>query len=158
MMRCGIGFDAHRFAEGRRLMLGGVEIAGARGLDGHSDADVLLHALVDAMLGAAALGDLGMHFPDSDSRWKDAASGSFVEHALRLLREGGWEIGNVDATVMAQVPKITPFRAAIRKSIAALLGLDENLVSLKATTTDHMGFIGREEGIAAQALVTIYNK
>lgn len=158
MMRCGIGFDAHRFADGRRLMLGGVQIAGARGLDGHSDADVLLHALVDAMLGAAALGDLGMHFPDTDSRWKDAASRSFVEHALLLLRESGWEIGNVDLTVMAQVPKITPFRASIRTSIAALLGLDENLVSLKATTTDHMGFIGREEGIAAQALVTIYSK
>ena len=158
MIRTGTGFDAHRFGEGRRLMLGGLEIPGARGLQGHSDADVLLHALTDALLGAAALGDIGMHFPDSDPKWKGAASRVFVERACAMLAEAGWGIANADLTLIAQAPKIQPHRESIRGSIAAILGVDVKRVSLKATTTDHMGFIGREEGIAAQALVTLYRK
>lgn len=158
MFRSGIGFDAHRFGDGRKLMLGGTEIAGARGLEGHSDADVLLHALADALLGAGCLGDIGMHFPDTDPQWSGAPSKKFVEYAVQELRSAGWEVSNVDLTLIAQVPKIAPFRTAIRRSVATMIGIEENLVSLKATTTDHMGFIGREEGIAAQALVTIYKK
>lgn len=158
MIRTGMGFDAHRFGEGRRLMLGGVEIPGARGLQGHSDADVLLHALTDALLGAAALGDIGMHFPDSDPKWKGAASRAFVERSCAILAEAGWEIVNADLTLIAQAPKIQPHREKIRVSIASILGVDEDRVSLKATTTDHMGCIGREEGVAAQALVTIQRK
>jgi 2-C-methyl-D-erythritol 2,4-cyclodiphosphate synthase len=157
-VRSGCGFDAHRFGDGRRLMLGGIEIAGTRGLEGHSDADVLLHALADALLGAAALGDIGMHFPDSDPQWKGTPSRKFVEYARQELGQAGWEISNVDLTVIAQSPKIAPFRTAIRRSVAEILELADDQVSLKATTTDHMGFIGREEGIAAQALVTIYKK
>jgi 2-C-methyl-D-erythritol 2,4-cyclodiphosphate synthase len=155
MTRVGMGFDAHRFGVGRALMLGGIEIAGARGLQGHSDADVLLHALTDALLGAAALGDLGAHFPDTDPKWKGASSRVFVETAASKLRDLGWTIANVDLTLIAQVPKIAPHREAIRSSVAQILGLAPELVSLKATTTDHMGFIGREEGIAAQAAVLI---
>lgn len=158
MIRTGMGFDAHRFGEGRRLMLGGVEIPGGRGLQGHSDADVLLHALTDALLGAAALGDLGMHFPDSDPKWKGAASRTFVERACAMLEQEGWGIANVDLTLIAQVPKIQPHRESIRRSIASILDVAEDQVSLKATTTDHLGFIGREEGIAAHALVTIQRK
>lgn len=157
-IRSGSGFDAHRFSDGRRLMLGGIEIAGARGLEGHSDADVLLHALADALLGAAALGDIGMHFPDSDPQWKGVPSRKFVEYAHQEVRQAGWEISNVDLTLIAQIPKIAPFRAAIRRSVAEILDIADDQVSLKATTTDHMGFVGREEGIAAQALVTIYKK
>lgn len=157
-IRSGCGFDAHRFSDGRRLMLGGIEIVGARGLEGHSDADVLLHALADALLGAVALGDIGMHFPDSDPQWKGTPSRRFVEYARHELRQIGWEISNVDLTLIAQVPKIAPFRTAIRRSVAEILELADDQVSLKATTTDHMGFIGREEGIAAQAIVTIYKK
>ena len=158
MIRAGMGFDSHRFAEGRKLMLGGVEIPGARGLQGHSDADVLLHALTDALLGAAALGDLGMHFPDTDPKWKGAASRTFVERSCALLEQQGWTVVNVDLTLIAQVPKIQPHRDAIRRSIASILDLPEERVSVKATTTDHMGFIGREEGIAAQAIATLQRK
>lgn len=139
-------------------MLGGVEIPGGRGLQGHSDADVLLHALTDALLGAAALGDLGMHFPDSDPKWKGAASRTFVERACAMLEQEGWGIANVDLTLIAQIPKIHPHRDSIRRSIASILDVAEDQVSLKATTTDHLGFIGREEGIAAHALVTIQRK
>src|SRR4051812_193435 len=127
-VRSGIGFDAHRFGHDRRLMLGGVEIPGARGLQGHSDADVLLHALTDALLGAAALGDIGMHFPDDDPEWKGAPSRLFVEKAVSLVRAQGWEISSVDLTLIAQVPKLQPHRDRIRNSIASILNLSEDTV------------------------------
>jgi len=155
MFRIGIGFDAHRFAPKRRLLLGGFEIPHDQGLLGHSDADVLLHALSDALLGAAGLGDLGSIFPDSDPQWKDAPSRVFVEQILLMLNQQGWSVVNLDLTVIAQVPKIAPHRAAIKSSIASLLKLPEDQVSVKATTSDGMGFTGRKEGIAAQAVALI---
>lgn len=155
IFRSGLGFDAHRFSHNRKLILGGIEIAYDRGLAGHSDADVVLHALCDALLGAAALGDLGTHFPDSDAAWKGVSSKMFIERILEMLSHDQWKICNVDVTVIAQVPKISPHRDAIRKSIAETLKLDETAVSVKATTTDTMGFTGREEGIAAIAVVLI---
>jgi 2-C-methyl-D-erythritol 2,4-cyclodiphosphate synthase len=154
-IRTGLGFDAHRFSHNRKLILGGIEIAYDRGLAGHSDADVVLHALGDALLGAAALGDLGMHFPDSDPAWKGASSKIFIERILEMLSRDQWKISNVDLTIIAQVPKISPHRETIRKSIAQTLQLDEAAVSIKATTSDTMGFTGREEGIAAIAVVLI---
>jgi 2-C-methyl-D-erythritol 2,4-cyclodiphosphate synthase len=153
MFHVGIGFDAHRFSKGRKLILGGVEIPYARGLAGHSDADVLLHALADALLGAAGLGDLGKHFPDSDAAWKNAPSTVFIEKILIKIR--GWSVVNADLTIIAQVPKIEPYRDAIRKSVARTLNCRQSLINLKATTTDSMGFIGRKEGIAAQAIVLL---
>ena len=153
--RIGSGFDAHRFASGRKLFLGGIEIPHDSGLGGHSDADVLLHALTDALLGAAALGDIGQHFPDSDSKWKNASSKVFVESAMQMLREKSYRVANVDLTVLAESPKLHKHRLNIRRSIAALLQIPEDCVNLKATTTDEMGFIGRNEGIAAQAIVLL---
>jgi 2-C-methyl-D-erythritol 2,4-cyclodiphosphate synthase len=155
IFRSGLGFDAHRFSHNRKLILGGIEIAYDRGLAGHSDADVVLHALADALLGAAALGDLGEHFPDSDPAWKGASSKTFIELILEMLTHDQWKICNLDVTIIAQVPKISPHRDVIRKSIAETLKLDESSVSVKATTTDTMGFTGREEGIAAIAVVLI---
>jgi 2-C-methyl-D-erythritol 2,4-cyclodiphosphate synthase len=154
-IRTGLGFDAHRFSHNRKLILGGIEIGYDRGLSGHSDADVVFHALGDALLGAAALGDLGTHFPDSDPAWKGASSKIFIERIVEMLTSDQWKICNVDITIIAQVPKISPHREAIRKSIAQTLNLDESSVSVKATTTDTMGFTGREEGIAAIAIVLI---
>lgn len=155
MYRVGFGFDAHQFGENRKLILGGVEIPGNKGLKGHSDADALLHALADAMLGAASLGDLGTHFPDTDPAWKDASSKVFIESILGMLKKEGWNIVNADLTILAQVPKLQTYKTRIQKSVAAMLKVSENYISIKATTTDHMGFIGREEGIAAQAVVLI---
>ncbi len=155
IVRTGLGFDAHRFSDGRKLILGGVEIPHKQGLSGHSDADVLLHALADALLGAAALGDLGTHFPDSDPAWKGASGRIFIERILEMLARDHWTICNADMTVIAQLPKISPHREAIRKSIAQMLKLEESSVSVKATTSDTMGFTGREEGIAAIAVVLI---
>lgn len=155
MYRVGFGFDAHQFGENRKLILGGVEIPGNKGLKGHSDADALLHALADAMLGAAALGDLGTHFPDTDPAWKDASSKVFIEAILGMLKKEGWNIVNADLTILAQVPKLQTYKTRIQKSVAAILKVSENYISIKATTTDHLGFIGREEGIAAQAVVLI---
>ncbi|HSE42765.1 MAG TPA: 2-C-methyl-D-erythritol 2,4-cyclodiphosphate synthase [Acidobacteriota bacterium] len=155
IVRTGIGFDAHRFIEGRKLMLGGIEIPHSHGLRGHSDADVVLHAIADALLGAAALGDLGTHFPDTDPKWKGVASSIFITRILEMLSVDRWNISNVDTTVIAQVPKLLPHRAAIRKSIAEILKLNETSISIKATTSDTMGFTGREEGIAAIAVVVI---
>jgi 2-C-methyl-D-erythritol 2,4-cyclodiphosphate synthase len=155
IFRTGLGFDAHRFSHNRKLILGGVEIAYDRGLAGHSDADVVLHALGDALLGAAALGDLGTHFPDSDAAWKGASSKMFIERIVEMLSHDQWKICNADITIIAQVPKISPHREVIRKSIAQAMKLDESAVSVKATTTDTMGFTGREEGIAAIAVVLI---
>jgi len=150
-VRIGNGFDVHALVPGRRLVLGGVDIPFERGLDGHSDADVLLHALADAILGALALGDIGRHFPDSDSRWKGADSRVLLRHVVGLATEAGYRIGNVDVTVIAQAPKIAPHVAAMRTNIAADLDCDERCVSVKATTTEHLGFAGRGEGIAALA-------
>lgn len=136
-------------------MLGGVEIPQARGLRGHSDADVLLHALADALLGAAGLEDIGAHFPDTEGMWKDAESSLFIRNIMRMLKKKSFTVENVDLTVIAQVPKIGSHREAIKKSIAALLGIAPASVNVKATTTDYMGFIGRAEGMAAQAVVLL---
>jgi 2-C-methyl-D-erythritol 4-phosphate cytidylyltransferase / 2-C-methyl-D-erythritol 2,4-cyclodiphosphate synthase len=153
--RTGIGYDVHRFASGRRLILGGVEIAHDRGLEGHSDADVLLHAIADAVLGAAALGDIGQHFPPSDERFRDADSQLLLREAVHLAREAGWTPGNVDATILAEAPRVAPHVPRMRERIAACLGLAQHAVSVKATTNEGLGSIGRGEGIAALATATL---
>ena len=154
-MRIGNGYDSHRFAEGRRLILGGVEIPHERGLAGHSDADVVLHAITDALLGTIGAGDIGMHFPPSDPQWRGAASARFLEHAAGLIAAKGGIIDFIDVTIICEAPKIGPHRDAIRASIAAILHLPESDVSVKATTTERLGFTGRREGIAAQAVATV---
>ena len=154
-VRTGIGYDAHRFASGRRLVLGGIEIAHDRGLEGHSDADVLLHAIADAVLGAASLGDIGQHFPPSDERFQDADSQYLLREVARLAREAGWVPGNIDATVLAEAPRIGPHVPLMRERIASCLGLLPGAVSVKATTNEGMGSIGRGEGIAALATATL---
>jgi len=153
--RTGIGYDVHRFAAGRKLILGGIEIPYERGLDGHSDADVLLHAIADALLGAAALGDIGVHFPPTDMRWKDLDSRDILRHAVELLKDQGWIPGNLDATIIAEAPKINPHVPMMRAEIARVTGLSEDAISIKATTNERMGFVGREEGIAVLASATI---
>jgi 2-C-methyl-D-erythritol 2,4-cyclodiphosphate synthase len=153
--RIGQGFDVHAFAEGRALIVGGVRIAHPRGLAGHSDADVLAHAIADALLGAAGLGDIGHHFPDSDARWKDADSLKLLAHVAGLLAERGWGVVNVDATIVAQTPKMAPHLPAMREKLAGAMGIEAGRVNLKATTTERLGFAGREEGIAAQATAMI---
>lgn len=154
-VRVGNGFDVHAFAPGRRLVIGGVTIPFDRGLAGHSDADVLLHAIADAMLGALALGDIGMHFPDTQATWKDADSRVLLRHVAGLARERGYTIGNVDATLIAQVPRLGPHVPAMRAHLASDLACDVDKVSVKATTTERLGFAGREEGIAALATVLL---
>ncbi|MBS0328012.1 MAG: 2-C-methyl-D-erythritol 2,4-cyclodiphosphate synthase [Proteobacteria bacterium] len=154
-LRIGSGFDAHAFAAGRPLVLGGVTVPFDRGLAGHSDADVLLHAIADAILGALALGDLGTHFPDGDPRWKDADSRRILRQAGSLAASARYAIVNVDATVIAQAPRLAPYVAAMRANVAADLGCETGAVSVKATTTDHLGFTGRGEGIAASAVVLL---
>lgn len=153
--RIGTGFDVHAFANGRPLVIGGVTIAHDRGLLGHSDADVLLHAISDALLGALALGDIGMHFPDTDARYRGADSRALLRHVMSLVASRGYAIGNVDATVIAQVPKLAPHIDAMRANICADLACDLDRVSVKATTSERLGFTGREEGIAAQAVVLV---
>ncbi|TXI49554.1 MAG: 2-C-methyl-D-erythritol 2,4-cyclodiphosphate synthase [Lysobacter sp.] len=150
--RIGQGFDVHAFGDGDHVMLGGVRVPHARGIVAHSDGDVALHALCDAMLGALALGDIGTHFPPSDARWKGADSRAFVRHCDALLRERGWRVGNADITVICERPKVGPHARAMREAIAADLGIDIDDVSVKATTTETLGFAGRGEGIAAQAV------
>ena len=150
-MRAGLGIDSHRFAAGRRLVLGGVEIPYEQGLAGHSDADVLAHAIADALLGAAGLGDIGEHFPDVDETWRDANSIELLRTVVERVREAGYELVHVDATVMLERPKLTPYREAIRDSLSAVLGS----VNVKATTGEGMGFVGRGEGAAALAVVTL---
>ena len=154
-LRIGNGFDVHALVAGRPLILGGVTIPHDRGLAGHSDADVLLHAITDAILGALALGDLGKHFPDTDPRWRGADSRALLRHVFALAFDAGWEVGNIDATLIAQAPKVAPYVAQMRTNIALDLGCDESRVSVKATTTEHLGFTGREEGIAALATVLL---
>ncbi len=153
--RTGMGYDVHRLAAGEQLWLGGVKIDHEMGLAGHSDADVLLHALTDALLGAAAAGDIGDHFPPSDPQWRGAASARFAEFAASLIREKGGVIHNVDMTIICEAPKIKPHRDNMRNSIAQILAIDVDRVSIKATTTEGLGFTGRGEGIAAQAIATI---
>jgi 2-C-methyl-D-erythritol 4-phosphate cytidylyltransferase/2-C-methyl-D-erythritol 2,4-cyclodiphosphate synthase len=150
-----MGFDVHAFAGNGPIMLGGIEVPHRRGLAGHSDADVVLHAITDAVLGAAGLGDIGEHFPPSDARWKGAASSLFLAHAVDLARSRGAIIDHVDCTIIAEAPKIGPYRAAMREKIAGIMGLSFDQVSIKATTTEGLGFTGRHEGIAAQAVASI---
>ena len=145
----GFGFDVHRLEEGRTLVLGGVEIPSPHGTVAHSDGDVVLHALVDALLGALALGDIGEHFPDSDPEWKGAASSRFVDHAVKLVREQGCMIVNVDCTLVLESPKILPYKLAMRERIAELCGIALDRVSVKATTSERMGYVGRREGVHA---------
>ena len=153
--RTGMGFDVHAFEGAGPLMMGGIEIAHERGLAGHSDADVVLHAITDALLGAAGLGDIGEHFPPSDPQWKDAASAIFLAHAAALIRDRGGIIDFVDCTVIAEQPRVGPHRAAMRSKVAEILSVADSQVSIKATTTEKLGFTGRGEGIAAQAVATV---
>lgn len=154
-IRVGHGFDVHAFAEGRKLIIGGVDIPHARGLLGHSDADVLLHAVCDALLGAAGLGDIGRHFPDTDPRYKGIDSRDLLRHVAGLLGERGWRTGNVDATIIAQAPRMAPHIATMAANIAADLAIDAEAVNVKATTTEKLGFTGRGEGIAAESVCLI---
>jgi 2-C-methyl-D-erythritol 2,4-cyclodiphosphate synthase len=151
----GIGYDTHRLVAGRRLILGGVEIDSELGLDGHSDADVLTHAVIDALLGAAGLGDIGQHFPDTDVRWRDADSADLLSEVCSLLEDHGWTIGHLDATVICQAPKLSPYRDRMRTCLAATVGLRPLEVNLKFTTNEGIGFLGRGEGIAALAVATL---
>lgn len=153
--RVGSGFDVHRFAEQRRLVLCGIEVPYEKGLLGHSDADVALHALMDAMLGAAAMGDIGKHFPDTDERFKGADSVKLTEHVVWLLQEKGWRINNVDITIIAQQPKLAKYIPAMRSKVASVLKIEEECVNVKATTTEKLGFTGRGEGMAAEAVVSL---
>ena len=155
MIRSGIGYDRHRFAEGRRLVLGGVEVPFERGLAGHSDADVLTHAIIDALLGAAALGDIGQHFPDTDPQYEGCDSIELLEKARDLLDEGGVAVVNVDATVIIERPQLAPFREQMRAELAGALAIEIERVSVKATRGEGMGFVGRGEGAACIAIATV---
>jgi len=153
--RIGIGYDIHRLVEGRKLVLGGVEIPFEKGLLGHSDSDVLTHAICDALLGAAALGDIGTHFPDSDPRWSEASSLKFLEHAVELVGKKGYRIANVDATVITERPKLLPHIQVMRDRLASVLGIDVDQVNVKAKTNEGLESVGRGEAIAAQAVVLL---
>ena len=153
--RVGVGYDVHRLADGRRLVLGGVEIDHERGLEGHSDADVLAHAVLDALLGAAGLEDIGAHFPDTDERWRDADSLALLREATALLAARGLRPGNVDATVVIERPRLAPHRELMRERLAAALGLPAERVSVKATRGEGMGFVGRAEGVAGMAVALV---
>lgn len=154
-VRIGIGYDVHRLVEGRRLVIGGVEIPYEKGLLGHSDADVLLHAICDALLGAAGLGDIGRHFPDSDASFKDISSLKLLAEVRRLIRERGFVANNIDASIVAERPKIAPYIREMVSNIASAAGVDSSFVNVKATTTEGLGFAGRGEGIAAYAVCTL---
>lgn len=157
-MRIGYGFDIHQLVEGRKLILGGVEIPFEKGLLGHSDADVLLHAITDALLGSLALGDIGKHFPDTDQKHKNADSREILKYCYQLILDKGYELVNLDATVVAEKPKLLPYIQKIREVISDDLNVELNQVSVKATTSEKMGFVGREEGISATSVVLIRNK
>ena len=157
-MRIGHGYDVHRFQPGNFITLGGVQIAHDKSFVAHSDGDVLLHALTDALLGAAALGDIGQHFPDTDPAYKGAASRQLLRNVVDLLEQAGWQVGNVDSTILAQAPKMAPHIMAMREHIAADLGIALDQVNVKATTTERLGFVGREEGIAAHAVVMLVKR
>ena len=155
MTRIGTGYDVHRLQEGLPLWIGGVLIPHTHGLLGHSDADVLIHAVCDALLGAAALGDIGKHFPDTDPQYKGISSVKLLTHVGKLLQEKGYTVGNIDSTVVAQHPKLAPYIQQMRQTMANALGLELEQISVKATTTEHLGFEGRKEGISAQAVVLL---
>lgn len=158
-MRVGIGYDVHKLVEGRDLIIGGVKIPHTLGLLGHSDADVLLHAIMDALLGAAALGDIGKHFPDTDPQYKGISSVKLLEHVAKLIAEKGYVVENIDATIIAQKPKMRPYITEMEQNIAKALGIDESQINVKATTEEGLGFTGTEQGISSQAicaLTTIY--
>ena len=157
-MRIGSGYDVHKLVEDRKLILGGVEIPHTLGLLGHSDADVLLHAIMDALLGAAALGDIGKHFPDTDPAYKGASSLKLLEHVGGLLQENGYIISNIDATIIAQKPKLRPFIEQMETNIANTLGIAKDQVNVKATTEERLGFTGREEGISSQAVCLLMDR
>jgi len=154
-MRIGQGFDVHQLVVDRRLVLGGVDIAFERGLEGHSDGDALLHAVADAILGAIGAGDLGRHFPSSDERWRGAASGKILAQVVSMMSEAGFSIENVDATIIAQAPRLAPYQEAMHENLASLLGISPSRVNLKLTSTDKLGAIGRGEGIAGMAVVLL---
>lgn len=154
-MRIGMGYDVHRLTEGRKLIIGGVEIPYEKGLLGHSDADVLLHAVMDAILGAAALGDIGQHFPDNDPEYEGADSLELLRRVGEIIKEAGYRTGNVDATIIAQRPKMAPHRQAMRENIAKALGVEVSRISVKATTEEGLGFTGSGEGISAQAVALL---
>ena len=154
-LRIGQGYDVHRLAEGRALILGGVTVPHERGLDGHSDADVLTHAIMDALLGAAGLGDIGKLFPDSDERYRGISSLLLLREVGKYLRDNGWQVVNLDSTIVAQAPKLAPYRETMRRNLAEALGIDVSCVSVKATTEEHLGFTGDGSGMAAQAIALI---
>ena len=158
LMRVGMGYDVHKLTEDRDLILGGVNIPWEKGLLGHSDADVLIHAVMDALLGAAALGDIGKHFPDTDPAYKGISSIKLLVHVAGLLRENGYEVGNIDATVIAQKPKMAPHIPQMRRNMAEALGISESKLNIKATTEEGLGFTGRGEGIASQAICLLTEK
>ena len=157
-MRIGHGYDVHRLVEGRKLILGGVEVPHTLGLLGHSDADVLTHAVMDALLGAAALGDIGRHFPDTDPAYAGADSLKLLDHVVELLKEKGYQVGNVDATILAQKPKLAPYIEKMRDNLAARMKVEPEQVNVKATTEEKLGFTGAEEGIAAHAVALLFLK
>ena len=157
-MRVGMGYDVHRLTENRELILGGVKIPWEKGLLGHSDADVLIHAIMDALLGAAALGDIGQHFPDTDPKYKGISSVKLLEHVAALLEEKGYGVGNIDAVIIAQKPKMAPHIPQMKANIAEALHMESDLLNIKATTEEKLGFTGREEGIASQAVCLLYKK
>jgi 2-C-methyl-D-erythritol 2,4-cyclodiphosphate synthase len=154
-MKIGQGYDIHQLVADRRLVLGGIEISFDRGLSGHSDGDALLHAVADAILGAIGAGDLGRHFPSSDERWRGMASGEILRQVVDMMAEAGFSIGNVDATIVAEVPRLAPYQKAMHENLAGLLGVPPTLVNLKLTSTDQLGAIGRGEGIAGMAVVLL---
>ena len=157
-LRTGIGIDVHAFTEGRKFILGGIEIPSAKGLAGHSDADALLHAVTDAMLGSLSLGDIGIHFPDDDPRYKNADSTVFLKKAHELIRNRGFYVNNIDVVVMLQQPKISLYIQKMKEKIAKILDIGTERISIKATTTEKLGFVGREEGISVMAVVTVVRK
>ncbi len=158
MSPVGFGYDCHRFLEGRRLVLGGVELPGERGLEGHSDADVLTHAVIDALLGGAGLGDIGEHFPDTDERFRDADSLALLDEVVTMVLAAGLEVENVDCTVLMEAPRLAPHRQAIRERLATTLGLAPGRVNVKATTGERMGFVGRGEGVVAMAVAGLRSR
>ncbi len=154
-MRIGHGFDVHRLVAGRKCIIGGVDIPHDKGLDGHSDADVLLHAICDALLGAAALGDIGQHFPPSDNRYKNIDSRELLRHVIALIKNKGFSVGNIDATVICEAPRLSPYTSQMCANIAADCGIEMGQINVKATTTERLGFTGRGEGIAAETICII---
>lgn len=155
MIRIGIGYDFHQLADGRRLILGGVEIPAVKGLQGHSDADVVLHSICDALLGAAGKGDIGEHFPDSDEKYRDISSKTLLKNVLEIIKKDNWRINNIDVMVIIEEPKLAPFKESIKKSIAEIVGIENSRVNIKATTTERMGPVGRSEAAASEAAVLI---